>query len=115
MSGLAQRIGAGWGVYASYTRQNLTPALAESLDITFRDGVLISGVLEDGPGDQAGLQPGDVIVEIDGQPVAGALDMLRRVAGEPPGTPASIGLMRKNEQIKPIAIVGERPSISGLR
>jgi len=106
------RVIRGW---LGISGQNLTPALADSLDITFHHGVLISGVLEDGPGDQADLQPGDVIVEIDGQPVAGAQDMLRRVAGRPPGTPVSIGLMRKNEQMKQIAIVGERPSISGLR
>jgi serine protease DegS len=106
------RVIRGW---LGISGQNLTPALAESLGIAFRNGILISGVLEDGPGDQADLQPGDVIVEIDGQPVAGAQEMLRRVAGQPPGTPINIGLMRQNEQINQIAIVGERPSISGIR
>ena len=53
-------------------------------------------------------------MEIDGQPEAGAQDMLRRVAGPSPGAAVRIGLMRKNEQNKQVSIVGERPPNSCL-
>ncbi|MCB1775752.1 MAG: trypsin-like peptidase domain-containing protein [Gammaproteobacteria bacterium] len=106
------RVIRGW---LGISGQNLTQALAESLGIPFRNGILVTGVLEDGPGDLADLQPGDVIVEIDGEPVAGAPDTLRRVADQPPGTPISIGVMRQDQLLTQIAIVGERPSISGNR
>jgi serine protease DegS len=106
------RVIRGW---LGISGQNLTPALAESLGITFRNGILVSGVLEGGPADQADLQPGDIIVEIDGHPVTGAQEMLRRVAGQPPGTPVNIALVRQSVQVNQIAIVGERPSIRGSR
>ena len=57
----------------------------------------------------------DIELLIDGEPVAGAPDTLRRVADQPPGTPISIGVMRQDQLLTQIAIVGERPSISGNR
>ena len=104
------RVIRGW---LGITGQNLTPALAESLDIDMRQGILVSGVLEGGPADQAGLKPGDLIVEIDRQTITGSQQMLNMIAGKPPGSPLAIGILRSGESARMIAIVGERPSING--
>jgi len=104
------RVIRGW---LGITGQDLTPALAESLGVDFEEAILISGVLEDGPADQAGLKPGDLIIKLDRRPVVGSNQMLKAIAGKAPGSPLSLTLRRGGEEIRSVAIVGERPSISG--
>jgi serine protease DegS len=104
------RVIRGW---LGITGQDLTPALAESLGIKYRPGILVSGVLDGGPADQAGLKPGDVIVEIDRHPVDGSPEMLKAIAAKAPGSPLTIALYRDDGQLEQIAIVGERPAIGG--
>jgi serine protease DegS len=100
----------GW---LGITGQDLTPALAESLGIESQQGVLVSGVLGDGPADKAGLRPGDLITRIDRQPISGSPKMLEMIAAKPPGSPLTVTLLRGGEELEQIAIVAERPSITG--
>ena len=100
----------GW---LGITGQDLTPVLAESLGIESHQGVLVSGVLGDGPADKAGLKPGDLITGIDRQPISGSPKMLEMIAAKPPGSPLTVTLLRDGETLERIAIVGERPSIAG--
>ena len=100
----------GW---LGITGQDLTPVLAESLGIESHQGVLVSGVLGDGPADKAGLKPGDLITAIDRQPISGSPQMLEMIAAKPPGSPLTVTLLRDGEALERIAIVGERPSITG--
>ena len=48
--------------------QELTPEVAVAFSLQNVDGVLIRGVLKNGPADRAGLQVRDVVLEIDGKP-----------------------------------------------
>ncbi len=100
----------GW---LGITGQNLTPALAESLGIEFRDAILVSGVLEDGPGDRAGLKPGDLILEIDRGPITTEQRLLRAIAGKAPGSPMSLTIERDGAEQTQVAVVGERPPLAG--
>jgi len=100
----------GW---LGITGQDLTPTLAESLEIDFRESVLISGVLDGGPADQAGLKPGDLIVEVDRRRITGSPQMLQIIAARPPGSPLTIVVYRDGEQLEKLAIVGERPAVAG--
>lgn len=49
----------------------ITPELAEEMNLTSLDGVIISHVIRDGAGEEAGLQRNDVITSIDGTPITG--------------------------------------------
>jgi Do/DeqQ family serine protease len=60
--------------------QNLTPALAEALDVRSPRGAVVTQVESGSPAAQAGLRPGDVIVEINRQPIDDATD-LRNLVG----------------------------------
>jgi serine protease DegS len=102
----------GW---LGITGQDLTPALADSLEIEYRDSVLVSGVLDEGPAGRAGLRPGDLITQIDRRPISGSPQMLELIAAKPPGTPLTVTLYRSGEEIEKVAIVGERPAITGHR
>ena len=76
--------------------QDLTPELAEGFGVPSGTGVIITGVLKNGPADQAGIRPGDVITAVAGQPVNNVAQLLSSVAALPPGAPATLDVVRKN-------------------
>ena len=90
--------------------QNLTKELAESLNLP-KDttGVLISGVLEGGPADKAGMKPGDVLTQVNGQAVSDVVTLLNRIAQTSPGDEAKINLLRKGKPMTLKVQVGKRP------
>ncbi|HEY0184520.1 MAG TPA: trypsin-like peptidase domain-containing protein [Rhodopila sp.] len=60
-------------------------------------GVLISDLAPDGPGRQAGLQAGDVLVSFDGVPVAGVDDLHRTLTQERAGIEVPLRFLRRTE------------------
>ncbi|MEO7558867.1 MAG: Do family serine endopeptidase [Nitrosospira sp.] len=89
--------------------QDLTPELAESFKRPNTNGALIAGVLKNGPADQAGVKPGDILVAVDGKAVIDSSVMLDLIAALPPGKTANIAVMR-NQTEKSLKInVGKRP------
>jgi serine protease DegQ len=90
--------------------QNLSKELAESLSIPANtSGVLISGVLEGGPADKAGMKPGDVLLEVNGQKVGDVVALLNRIAQISPGDEAKVSLLRKGKPMTLKLQVGKRP------
>src|SRR5882762_6745244 len=67
--------------------QTVTPELAKRLHLRVQTGVIVRGVEEDSPAANAGLQPGDVIGEIDRQPVTNVDELERAIIRRVPGTP----------------------------
>ncbi len=100
------RVIRGW---IGITAQELTPALAESFGLQGQSGLLISGVLENGPADRAHIQPGDLLVAVDGQPVQHASRVLNQIAGHAPGDTLVLSLVRNGKRLKIEVKVAERP------
>lgn len=65
-----------------------------------RDGAEIGTIEQSGPAFAAGLQPGDVVVSIDGAPVAGASDLGRIVQSNPPQSTLVFGVLRDGQAIE---------------
>jgi S1-C subfamily serine protease len=63
-------------------------------------GVMVSDLTPDGPGKQAGLQAGDVLVSFDGVPLTGIDDLHRALTQERAGIEVSVGLLRQTELIQ---------------
>jgi len=76
--------------------QDLTPELAESFGVGVRSGVIITGVLQNGPAAQAGLRPGDVITAVKGREVRNVPQLLAAVAGLTPGEKARLDVLRRD-------------------
>jgi Do/DeqQ family serine protease len=89
--------------------QPVTPALAESFKLGTAEGAIINGVLNGGPADKAGVKPGDVLVSIDGKPIADPKSVLDAVTGIAPGSAARVKLKRKGQDMELAVIVGRRP------
>lgn len=60
--------------------QQVTGELAEAMELPDTEGVLIGGVGEDTAAERAGLQPGDVVRQLDGQAIRGLSDFRNRIA-----------------------------------
>ena len=89
--------------------QEITPPVAESFKLSSTRGALIAGVLRGGPADKAGVKPGDVLVEVQGKPVADPAGMLNLIAALAPGQPAKVKLKRQGQDVDATVTVGRRP------
>jgi len=78
--------------------QDLTPDLAEEFGIEPGEGALIAEVLPDNPGARAGLQQGDVIVEVNGRPIQSASGLRLMISQTPPGTTVEMVYYRDGER-----------------
>jgi len=100
------RVVRGWLGLAG---QDMTPELAASFKLKQTTGVLISGVLEGGPADQAGIKPGDIISHINGQGQQNANEILNYIATLTPGAKVMVSGWRGDKPFQSEVAVSERP------
>ncbi len=100
------RVIRGWlGVEA----QELNQALATSFGLSTPSGVVITGVVPDGPADDAGLKPRDVLLAIDGRPIMDARLAMSEIAAIDPGERLPLTIIRAGKRLEVTILVGERP------
>jgi len=90
--------------------QEVNQALADSFGLDSPRGALVSSVEPGSPADKAGLETGDVILSMDGQPISRIGDLTARVAARKPGEQASLGLWRKGAERSVEITIGEMPA-----
>ena len=90
--------------------QQFTPDLAKSFGLAGTKGVLIGDVTEDSPARKAGLQSGDIVVELNGKSVARAGAFRNRVAMFAPGTDVTLTVIRDGQRQTMTVTLGELPS-----
>jgi len=80
--------------YLGVLIQDLSEGMAKSFGYDGTSGALISDVTDDGPASSAGLRPGDIIVEFDGEPVTNIAALRFRVADVDPGETVDVVAFR---------------------
>lgn len=91
-TGVVQR---GW---LGVAIQDVNKALAQSLELDKPRGALINAVEIDSPADKGGIEPGDVIVSVDGQNIVDADDLPHLVGMLAPDTKTKIEVIRKGKR-----------------
>lgn len=84
-------------------------ATAELRKLGTISGVLVLLVREDSPASSAGLMGGDVIVQVDGQPIATADELICAIMMRLPGTVARLATIRGTEGRSVIVTLGTWP------
>ncbi len=81
------------GVYI----QPVEDKVARALDLSNRDGALVSDIVEDSPAEKAGLKTGDVIVEFNGEKIADPSHLKNIVSSTAPGNNSKVIIVRDGE------------------
>jgi S1-C subfamily serine protease len=72
-------------------------------------GVLVAGLVEGGPAARGGLEPGDVLLSFDGEPVPSVDHMHRLLTAARIGKPAEVGLLRRGRLVTLVIAPEETP------
>jgi serine protease DegQ len=89
--------------------RDLTPEIAETFNLPIKEGVLITGVLQEGPASAGGMKPGDVVTKVADTPITNTSQLLTAVAALKPKTPAVIAIQRGEKKMELKVTVAQRP------
>ena len=86
---------------------SLNAAIRAQLGLNVASGLLVYQMERGGPAEQAGIDLGDVIVAVDGQPVSNREDFMARVFGAPVGTALRFRVLREGKEFEAVYQVQE--------
>ena len=72
-------------------------------------GVLVSQIRDDGPAKDSDLQPEDVIVSANGEPIEDTWGLQKAIAGQPPGAEVTLGVVRQGKELTVKLKLGDTP------
>ncbi len=91
--------------------RNVTPERAGELSLPEARGVVVEGfVPDDSPAREAGIEEGDVIVDINGVDVSKVNELQTLIARYEPGDGVTVGIIRDGERLTRTVYLMERPS-----
>jgi serine protease Do len=96
--------------YVGIAGADVNPAIARNLQLPVDSGVVVEVVASGSPAEAAGLQRGDVIVSVDGEPIENNGDLLRLLADRQPGDNVTVSFYRNGEQREAQLTLGRRPA-----
>jgi len=76
----------------------VTPDLAKAFGLATPEGALVGEVEPNSPGSRAGLQRGDIILSVDGQPISDERDLRLRIAAMAPGLTVKLEIVRNGQK-----------------
>ena len=87
--------------------QEVNQAFAESFNLDKPEGALVASVSKGSPAEKAGLQAGDVIRQVDGQPIVASGDLPAWVGQAQPGQQAKLSVWRQGKPLELTATLGD--------
>ena len=95
--------------YLGVSVQEVDRELAEALQLSERDGVLVAGVEPGSPADRAGMERGDLIRALDGREVESSSQFRNQVAALTPGSQVQLQVVRDGKPQTLTAQLGTLP------
>jgi Do/DeqQ family serine protease len=83
--------------YIGVTIREVDDKLAKQIDLDDIQGVYIQGLVEDGAADEAGIEAGDVIIEVEGMAVNSRAELLEKTGQYHPGDKITVKAIRDNK------------------
>jgi S1-C subfamily serine protease len=114
--------------YLGISGTDLTPQVADVLNLPMKQGALVQTVVANGPADDAGVKGGtatvsiagqqlraggDVITAVDGNPVTGMDDVISAVNQKQPGDDVQLSLAHGDQERTVTVTLGNRPANAG--
>ncbi len=93
--------------------QSLTAEIAESLGLKNKRGALVASVVPDSPAARSGIQPGDVIISMNGETLNEMRDLPKLVAKITAGSKAAIEIKRQGRTHSLDIVIGHLPNDEG--
>jgi serine protease Do len=90
--------------------QNLSEDLAKSFNYEGSEGALVGHIDPTGPAKKAGLQQGDIIIQIGSEKIKNVNQLRNFVAGIAPGKETEITVIRDGKKVTTTVTVGELPN-----
>ena len=97
--------------YLGVSITNLDRDMAEAFGVESTDGALVQEVQPRSPAQNAGLRNGDVIVAVDGKPIADTRHLIDYVSAKPPGANVELTFLRNGKSIDTTVSLQERPEV----
>lgn len=89
--------------------QDMTADLARAFGLERAVGVIIAGVMREGPGAKGGLKVGDIVQTVGGLPVNDTQRLMARIAARAPGDTLTLGIYRNGRTQSLTVTLGQRP------
>jgi serine protease Do len=89
--------------------QPVTKDIADSLGLKVAEGALVAEPQSDGPAVKAGVKSGDVITQVNGDPIRDARVLARKIGSMAPGTAAKLSIVRDGKEQSVNVTVGDMP------
>ena len=99
--------------YLGVLPQDVTPAMAKAFHLNQSGGVLMGDVTAGTPAAQAGIERGDVILEVDGQKVEDSNQLKLRISQMAPGTSVKLRVLHDGTERTVTAKLAEMPASAG--
>ncbi|MFD2671344.1 S1C family serine protease [Marinicrinis sediminis] len=92
------------GVYLT----DIEPAYLESYNLESTDGSFVTQLERGGPAAKAGIQPGDVVVEVDGKKVKNTEELIDIISSKDVGDKVNMVIIRDGKQLEAVVMIGDR-------
>ncbi len=89
---------------------SVNPAIAQQLGVQATEGVVVGQIQPGSPAATAGLQPRDVITEVDGQTLKGDSALAEVITAHKPGDNVTLTVLRGSQQMSVKVTLGELPA-----
>jgi serine protease Do len=105
------KVERGW---IGITMTDINEAAQQYNRLSDRNGVFVQSVAADGPAEKAGVQEGDIIRKVDGEPIRNGRDLVSRIAPRKPGEHVRVEILRGGKTIDETLTLAARPDAQTL-